>query len=278
MDESPDSILALFPGSAETAEAVAVLSKLGILDEYMIRNRLRSRLPVLFGPCRRSVIEGDTGKHLADAGVHFLAISKETLAAPFGAFDVTRCRFESERVRIWDEAGSEKTVFDREQCLVLEAVYDSKRRRIPGAFGRKGPDTDRLSLPGASDAAAAGGGERAGVLFLFPKNGDLPLRFMEEDLDFSFLGDRRRLTASENFRQLGRLLAERFGPICRDMVIYAYAIQAVTEEIPEESGRSRRRKRQVQLRSNVSSVHTMARLFHCNWWRQRGWADRVFPP
>jgi hypothetical protein len=224
------------------------------------------------------VIEGETGRHLADAGIRFLAISKKTLAAPFATFDVTRCRFEPELVRIWDEAGNEKTLFDREPSLLLEAVYDSKRRRITEGFGRRGSDARRRPVLGTDKATTTGGGERAGVLLVFSRQGDLPLRFMEEVLDFSFLGDRRSLSALENFRRLGRLLAERFGPVCRDMVTYSYGIQAVTEELPEEAAPNRKKKRQVQLRSNVSSVHTMARLFHCNWWRQQGWADRVFPP
>jgi hypothetical protein len=99
---------------------------------------------------------------------------------------------------------------------------------------------------------------------------------MEEKIDFTFLGENRSLTAAENFRRLRDLVAKRFGTVCRDMVTFAFGIESLTEDRTE--GEERRRKRQVQMRSNVASVNTMARLFYCRWWQEQGWAEHVFPP
>ncbi len=276
MDARSDSMLVLFPGSAESTEAVAVLSQIGIYDDYMIRNRLRTRLPVLFAPCRTAEIAGETGRRLSAAGVRFMAVDRKTLDLPFSAFDAARCQFAPDLIRIWDEEDRERTLFDRERVLLLEAVYDSKRRRIPEGRGRKAAKPGlRFDLE-TSEAPDTGGPERAGVLFLFTRAEPLPIRFMEEKIDFTFLGENRSLTAAENFRRLRDLLAKRFGTVCRDMVTFAFGIESLTEDRTE--GEERRRKRQVQMRSNVASVNTMARLFYCRWWQEQGWAAHVFPP
>jgi hypothetical protein len=276
--DRPDSILVLFPGSAQSDGAVSLLSEIGVFDDYMIRNRLRSRLPVLYGPCRRSEIGEDTGRRLSDAGVRFMAVSRAYLDEPFAAFDADRCLFESERVRLWDTEDRQRDLYDREKTLVLEAVYASETRSRTERSGRKPVDVAARFEAGFGATPAAVSGERAGVLFLFPRSGDLPIRFMEENIDFGFLDERRGLTAAENFRLLRGLLDDRFGPVCRDMVSYGFSIEALTEERTEEAGRARGRVRQVKTRSNVSSVNTMARLLYCRWWQEQGWADRVFPP
>jgi hypothetical protein len=279
MADNTDSKLVLFPGSRENPEAVALLSTVGVFDDYMIRNRLRTRLPVIFGPCRRASIAGETGKKLADAGVRFMAVSTAVLEAPFFCFDAVRCRFDPESVRIWDENGDPQTLFHRDRFLVVEAVYDSTRKQVAEAPGKKARGRSLgLDFRPDSQTTSGPGGENAGVIFLFSKGRDAPVRFMEEAVDFSFLEGRRSLVAAENFRLLGSMLSERFGPVCRDMVRFSFAIPVVTEELPEISEQRGKRKRQIQVRSNVSSVNTLARLFYGRWWQENGWADRVFPP
>ena len=276
--DRPDSMLVLFPGSAQSDGAVSLLSQIGVFDDYMIRNRLRSRLPVLYGSCRRSDIAGETGRRLSDAGVRFMAVSRSYLDEPFGAFDAVRCEFGPERVRLWDSDDRRQDLYDREKTLVLEAVYASETRRRTERSGRKPADAAARFDLASSDSPPAGSSGRAGVLFLFPCSGDLPIRLMEAEIDFSFLGERLGLTAVENFRRLRGLLDERFGPVCRDMVSYGFFIEALTEERTEEAGRAKGRVRQVKTRSNVSPVNTMARLLHCRWLQEQGWAERVFPP
>jgi hypothetical protein len=271
-----DSMLVLFPGSAESDEAVAILSQIGIYDEYMIRNRLRTRLPVLFAPCLKADIAGETGRRLSAAGIRFMSVTREVLGLPFSAFDAVRCQFDPDLIRIWDGEGRERTLYDREKVLVLEAIYDSKRRETLEKRKRK-PSATGLRLDMATpETPAIGNGEPTGVLFFFTQAEMLPVRFMEEKIDFSFLGENRSLTAVENFRRLRDLIAERFGPVCRDMVTFAFGIESLTEDRTEKE--DRRRYRQVQIRSNVSSVNTMARLFYCRWWQEKGWADYVYPP
>jgi hypothetical protein len=207
-----------------------------------------------------------------------MAVSRSYLDEPFGAFDAVRCEFERERVRLWDADDRRQDLYDREKTLVLEAVYASETRRRTERSGRKlAFDAVRCDLASIGSPPAGSGG-RAGVLFLFARSGVLPIRLMEEEIDFSFLGERLGLTAVENFQRLRGLLEERFGPVCRDMVSYGFSIEALTEERTEEAGRVRGRVRQVKTRSNVSSVNTMARLLHCRWLQEQGWAGRVFPP
>lgn len=272
----PDSMLVLFPGSTESAEAVAVLSRIGVYDEFMIRNRLRSRLPVLFAPCQKAQIEGETGRRLSAAGVRFMAVNRKALDLPFSAFDAVKCQFSPDLIRIWDQDDREQTLFDREKVLLLEAIYDSKRRRMSEGRGRKTTTAGLRLDTEPAESPEAGVAERSGVLFLFTRTEPVPVRFMEEKIDFTFLQESRSLAAAENFRRLRDLLSERFGPVCRDMVTFSFGIESLTEDRTE--GQDRRRQRQVQVRSNVSSVNTMARLFYCRWWQDQGWAEQVFPP
>lgn len=277
MNDRFDSMLVLFPGSEQSDEAVSILSEIGIYDAFMIRSRLRCRLPAVFCPCRRRDIAGETGRRLSKAGIRFMAVAKDFLESPFSIFDAARCRFDAEMIRLWDAEGKERAIFEREKCLLLEAVYESQTRKRTEKTRRKRPSEagPRLDVDPGRDTGA-GSGERAGVLLLLGETGSPALRFMEEEIDFSFLGDRRALTAAENFGRLREKLDRRFGPVCRDMVTFAFGLEALTEDRTEDRGA--RGSRLVRMRSNVSSVHTMARLLFCMWRQAQGKADRVFPP
>lgn len=276
-DRPLDSLLVIFPGSTESKAAVSLLSDIGIYDAYMVRNRLRTRLPSVFGPCKRDEIAGRVGDRLASCGVKFMAVARDFLNAPFGGFDAVQCRFGTDTTRLWDGDAKERTLFSKERFLVVEAVYDKKKQRLRDWRGKRSRDLSRLSANLAEAAFAPPSGERTGVLFLLRTGTDV-VRFLEENVDFSFLGENRSLTVSENFRRLRALLEERFGPACRDMVTFGIGIETFTEENPEENAGRKGQPRQFQIRSNISSVHTMVRLLCCRWWQENGWADRVFPP
>jgi len=276
-DRPSDSLLVIFPGSTESEEAVALLSDIGIYDPYMVRNRLRTRLPSVFGPCKRDEVAGPVGDRLASSGVKFMAVARDFLDAPFGGFDVVRCRFGAETIRLWDGDAKERTLFSKEGLLVVEAVYDTKKQRLRDWRGKRSRDLERFSAGLAETGFAPPSGERTGVLFLLRTGMDV-VRFVAERVDFSFLGESLSLTVAENFRRLRALLEERFGPACRDMVTFGIGIETLTEENPEENAGRKGQPRQIQVRSNISSVHTMARLLCCRWQQENGWADRVFPP
>lgn len=254
-----------------------LLSDVGIYDRYMVRNRLRTRLPAVFGPCKRNEIAATLGDRLVSCGVRFMAVARDFLEAPLGGFDAVRCRFGTEAVRLWDGDAKERTLFSKERLLVIEAVYDTKKQRLRDWRGKRSRDLERFSAGLAEAEFAPLSGERTGVLFLLRTGTDV-VRFVEEKIDFSFLGESRSLTVAENFRRLRALLEKRFGAACRDMVTFCIGIESLTEESPEENAGRKGRPRQIQVRSNISSVHTMARLLCCRWWQEKGWAGRVFPP
>ena len=276
-DRPSDSLLVIFPGSTESEEAVALLSDIGIYDPYMVRNRLRTRLPSVFGPCKRDEVAGPVGDRLASSGVKFMAVARDFLDTPLGGFDVVRCRFGTESTQLWDADEKERTLFTKERLLVVEAVYDTKKQRRRDWRGKRSRDLERFSAGLPETAFAPPSGERTGVLFLLRTGTDVA-RFVAEKVDFSFLGEERSLTVSENFHRLRALLEERFGPVCRDMVNFGIGIETLSEESPEQNSNRKGQPRQLQVRSNVASVHTMVRLLCCRWWQENGWADRVFPP
>jgi hypothetical protein len=206
-----------------------------------------------------------------------MAVARDFLNAPFSGFDAARCRFETETTQLWDGDAKERTLFSKERLLVVEAVYDTKKQRLRDRRGKRSRDLERFSAALSEASFAPPSGERTGVLFLIRTGTDV-VRFLEEKVDFSFLGESRSLTVAENFRRLRALLEKRFGSACRDMVTFAIGIETLTEESPEENAGRKKPPRQIQIRSNISSVHTMARLLCCRWWQENGWADRVFPP
>jgi hypothetical protein len=206
-----------------------------------------------------------------------MAVARDFLDAPFGGFDAVRCRFGKEAVQLWDGDEKERALFRKERLLVVEAVYETKKQQKRDWRSKRSRDLERFSTGLRHTGFPMPSGERTGVLFLLRDGTDV-VRFLEEKVDFSFLGQNRALTVGENFRQLRTMLEERFGPACQDAVTFGIGIETLTEENAVENANRKGKLRQIQVRSNVSSVHTMVRLLCCRWWQENGWADRVFPP
>lgn len=269
-----DGAFILLPGSAAGSDVVGMLSGFTGLDPYMVRVRLKTRLPLFLCQCRCTDMAGPAGDRMADAGIRFMAMPLSLHDAPFSSIPITGGRMNAQSLVVKDIKGGSHELYAGQDILLLEGCYSSNAAdpEFYKAMGESdGRGSRKKQLIFATKRVRT-----SRVLFIYRFQEWSPFCLLEDALDYDMIGTDRGPSAILNFEILKQQIQDRLQlPVNRDMTQYGYALSR-SEVMPEIlSGKKQKKEKTVMLTSNEASVNQMSRFLYARWLMGKGVVGRV---
>lgn len=277
-----DSVLMLLPGSEITEDGTEQLSKMSGFDAFIIHNRLKTALPHLLCPVNSRTIAGESGDLLVSAGIRFLAVRKSFLAVPFHPFVVRHCRFGEKRSQFYDRRHEPVELHNKENVLLLEGCYHTTDGKLTGILDPGIDAGPGFELKHRREKAVRLQDLKTCRFIMLYLSMDMnPLIFIDQWMDYTFLGPARKLTVGENLQCLRHRLQETFSrQTDQRMLSHGYALEN-DRRLAEMKTKKFRLTGGMEMAtteiSNESAVNRMSRLIFFQWCRENGWVDRMMP-
>ncbi len=273
-----DSLLVLLPGSTINPEGIRFLSEISGFDHFIIQNKLKIKLPHILCPVNSHAIAGSSGDLLENLCINFIAVKKHFLAQPFKPFQVTSWGFGQKKSRFFNSHSSLVEVYNEEKILLLEGRY-----KTTDAIEAREPEDDVRALLKPQKVKNVNSIDLRIYRFvmLYQVMDPDPLVFIDQCLDYSFLGSEKKMTVSANFDVLKIHLEEIFcSRVNPAMLQHEYVMKQV-QDLGKNKAKGFTLKRHKELVtasiSNETAANRMSRLLFFQWCKENAWIKRIMP-
>ncbi len=273
-----DSLLVLLPGSTINPEGIRFLSEISGFDHFIIQNKLKIKLPHILCPVNSHDIAGSSGDLLENLCINFIAVKKNFLAQPFKPFRVKSWGFGQKQSRFFNSHLSLVEIYNEEKILLLEGRYrttDAIEARVPEDDVRASLKPQKVKNVNSIDLRTYR------FVMLYQVMDPDPLVFVDQCLDYSFLGSEKKMTVSANFDVLKIKLEEIFCTrVNPAMLLHEYVMKQV-QDLGEKKAKGFTLKSHKEMVttsiSNEAAANQMSRLLFFQWCKRHGWVNRIMP-
>ena len=273
-----DSLLVLLPGSTINPEGIRFLSEISGFDHFIIQNKMKIKLPHILCPVNSHEIAGSTGDLLENLCINFIAVKKKLLAQPFKPFFVKSCGFGQKQSRFFNSQLSLVEVYNEEKILLLEGRYrttDAIEALLPEEGVPFSLKPQKVKNVNSIDLRIYR------FVMLYQVMDPDPLVFIDQCLDYSFLGSEKKMTVSANFDVLKIKLEKMFCSMVDPLMLQHEYVLKQDQDFSEKKTKGFTLKNQKSLIttsiSNETAVNRMSRLLFFQWCKKNGWVKRIMP-
>lgn len=273
-----DSLLVLLPGSTINPEGIRFLSEISGFDHFIIQNKMKIKLPHILCPVNSHEIAGSSGDLLENLCINFIAVKKTFLAQPFKPFLVKSCRFDQKQSRFFNSQLSLVEVYNEEKVLLLEGRYrttDAIEARVPEDDVRASLKPQKVKNVNSIDLRIYR------FVMLYQVMDPDPLVFIDQCLDYSFLGSEKEMTVSANFDVLKIKLEKIFCSTVNPLMLQHEYVLKQDQDFSEKKAKGFKLKSQKEMIttsiSNEAAANRMSRLLFFQWCKSQGWVNRIMP-
>lgn len=273
-----DSLLVLLPGSMINPEGIRFLSEISGFDHFIIQNKLKIKLPHILCPVNSHAIAGPAGDLLENLCINFIAVKKHFFAQPFKPFRVTSCGFGQKQSRFFNRHLSLAEIYNNEKVLLLEGRYkttDAIEARVTEDDVRVSLKSQKVKNVNSVDV------KTYRFVMLYQVMDPDPLVFIDQCLDYSFLGLEKKMTVPANFGVVKNHLEEIFCSTVNPLMLeHEYVLKQV-QDLGEKKAKKFTLKSHKEIVttsiSNEAPANQMSRLLFYQWCKDNGWINRIMP-